>query len=395
MTNPASTYIGDPPSHAELSELKAIRHHLHQHPELGFKEVSTAAKVAELLELWGYTVTREVGCTGIVGTLRKGTSQRAIMLRADMDALPMQENTGLPYESVNAGTMHACGHDGHTAMLLGGAREIAQKGQFDGTVHVLFQPAEEVGVNSGAQRMIADGLFDRFPCDAIFGIHNHPGIPVGTFGVRPGPFMASSDAFFVTVRGKGAHAARPNQSIDPVLTGCSMVVALQSIVSRNVAPTESAVLTVGAFHAGSAPNIIPETSEFKISVRTFSEDVRNLMVQRVITVLESQAACYGAEVEIIHRPGYPVLINSQCESELVLDVAAETMGADHIIQDFPQVTGSEDFAFYLKERPGCFIRLGNGTESAPLHNNKYDFNDENLWVGALFWTNLVRRFLPT
>lgn len=378
---------------SDLSELRDIRHRLHRHPELGYKEAVTSALVAELLESWGYEVTRGVGTNGVVGTLRQGTSKRAIMLRADMDALPIKEATGLPYESVNVGTMHACGHDGHTAMLLGGARSIAQTRRFDGTVHVIFQPAEEVGIDSGAQRMIADGLFERFPCDAIFGIHNHPGIPCGTFGMRVGPSMASADASFVTVRGRGSHAARPHQSIDPVVTSCSMVMALQTIVSRNVSPTETAVLSVGSIHAGNAPNVIPETCEFKISVRTFSSAVRKQMIERVQRVLNAQAESYGATVHIEHRPGYPVVVNSAEETAFAQEVAVELFGADAVVRDFPQITGSEDFAYYLERRPGCFMRMGNGVDSAALHNEKYDFNDENLASGTAFWTRLVERFL--
>lgn len=374
-------------------QLPAIRHHIHQHPELGYQEFATSDYVAGLLTEWGYTVTRGVGGTGLVATLRQGGGARSIMVRADMDALPIQEITGLPYASVHAGKMHACGHDGHTTMLLGAARELARTRRFDGTVHLIFQPAEEVGIDSGAARMIADGLFERFPCDAIFGIHNHPGVATGTFGFRAGPLMASSDSVRVTVRGRGSHAARPQHAIDPIVTASSMVMALQTIVARNIAPTDTAVITVGTFHAGTAANVIPETASFELSVRAFQEAVRNQLEARIRALLQAQAESYGASVEIDYHRGYPVVVNSEAETLLAADVATELFGADKVILPFPQVTGSEDFAFYLQHRPGCFIRLGNGTDGAMLHNGQYDFNDANLAIGATFWTRLVERFL--
>ncbi len=375
------------------AHLPAMRHRIHQHPELGYQEFETSEYVAGLLTQWGYEVTRGVGATGLVATLRQGGGMRSIMVRADMDALPIQEVTGLPYASVHDGKMHACGHDGHTTMLLGAARELARTRRFSGTVHLIFQPAEEVGIDSGAARMIADGLFERFPCDAIFGIHNHPGVATGTFGFRAGPLMASSDSVRVTVRGRGSHAARPQHAIDPIVAASSMVMALQTIVARNIAPTDIAVVTVGTFHAGTAANVIPETARFEMSVRAFHEEVRTLLEARIRALLQAQAQSYGATVEIDYRRGYPVVVNSEAETLLAADVATELFGADKVILPFPQVTGSEDFAFYLQRRPGCFIRLGNGTDGAMLHNGQYDFNDQNLAIGAAFWTRLVERFL--
>jgi len=386
--------IGAAPLSNDTAErLPAIRHHIHQHPELGYQEFDTADYVAGLLTDWGYRVTRGVGATGLVASLQHGSGGRSIMVRADMDALPIQEVTGLPYASVHAGKMHACGHDGHTTMLLGAARELAHTRRFDGTVHLIFQPAEEVGINSGAARMIADGLFERFPCDAIFGIHNHPGVATGTFGFRAGPMMASSDSVRVTVRGRGSHAARPQHAIDPIVTASSMVMALQTIVARNIAPTDTAVITVGTFHAGTAVNVIPETASFELSVRAFQEDVRNQLETRIRGLLHAQAESFGASVEIEYHRGYPVVVNSEAETAFAADIATELFGADKVILPFPQVTGSEDFAYYLQHKPGSFIRLGNGTDGAMLHNGQYDFNDRNLALGAAFWTRLVERFL--
>lgn len=376
-------------------QLAGIRQHIHAHPELGYEEFETSDYVASLLQEWGYALTRGIGGTGLVATLKCGTGSRSIMIRADMDALPIHETTGLPYQSRHAGKMHACGHDGHTAMVLGAAQALAQTRRFDGTVHLVFQPAEEVGVDSGAARMIADGLFDRFPCDAIFGIHNHPGVASGTFGFRPGALMAAGDLVRVTVHGRGGHAARPHQSIDPIVVISSMIMALQTIVARNVPPTETAVVTVGTLHAGHVANVIPNTATMELSVRSFDEKIRTLLETRIRELLEAQAASYGASVEVDYQRGYPVVVNSPDETALACAVAEELVGAENVISPFPQITGSEDFAFYLQHRPGCFIRLGNGTDNALLHNSAYDFNDANLAIGAAFWTRLAERFLNT
>ncbi|WP_322060368.1 M20 aminoacylase family protein [Paraburkholderia sp. J63] len=374
-------------------QLDEIRHHIHQHPELSYEEANTADFVARKLEAWGYDVTRNVGGHGVVGSLKVGTSTRTVGVRADMDALPIQEQTGLDYASIHDGKMHACGHDGHTTVLLGAAQQLAKTRNFDGTVHLIFQPAEEAGSDSGAVRMIADGLFERFPCEAIFGLHNHPGVAAGTFGFRSGALMAACDTVKVRITGRGGHAARPHLAVDPVLVGSSIVMALQSVVSRNVDPNEAAVVTVGAFRSGFAPNVIPEDAVLEMSVRSFSPAVRETLEARIRALVEAQAQSYGASAEIDYIRGYPVLVNSEAETEFARQVAEELVGPERIIAPFPPIAGSEDFAYYLQQRPGCFVRLGNGEGRPMLHNARYDFNDENLTIGAAFWTRLVERFL--
>jgi hippurate hydrolase len=373
--------------------LTQTRQHIHRHPELSFQEAGTAALVAEHLEGWGWKVTRNVGGHGVVGTLKAGTGSRSIALRADMDALPLTESTGRPWASAREGVMHACGHDGHTTMLLGAAQALAQTRDFDGTVHLVFQPAEESGPTSGAQRMIADGLFERFPCDAIFGLHNQPGLPVGTFGFGSGPFMSASDTATLTIHGKGGHAARPHQTVDPILIAGSLVMALQSVVSRNIDPRQTAIVTIGALHAGtSAYNIIPDSAMLGLSIRSFDPEVRDTLERRIRELVTAHASGYGGTVDIQYERGYPVVVNSAPETEFARQVAEELVGAERVIAPFPPVTGSEDFAYYLEKKPGCFLRLGNG-DSAMLHNPRYDFNDEVLTTGAEYWTRLVQRWL--
>ena len=374
-------------------ELTEIRRHLHAHPELSYQEAATSALVAARLAEWGYEVATGIGGHGVVGTLRVGNGTRSIGIRADMDALPIHEQTGLPYASRHEGTMHACGHDGHTTTLLGAAQHLALTRRFNGTVHLIFQPAEEAGSNSGAQQMIADGLFTRFPCDAIFGLHNHPGVPTGTFGFRSGPFMAACDTVHITIHGKSGHAARPHLSVDPVVVASALVLALQTVVSRNVDPTQTAVVTVGSLHAGDAPNVIPEDAKLGVSVRSFSPEIRQLLEARIRQLVQSHAEAYGARASVDYIRGYPVLINSERETELAREVAEELVGTEHVIAPFPMIAGSEDFAFYLQERPGCFLRIGNGANAPMLHNAHYDYADENLVVGAAFWTRLAERFL--
>lgn len=376
-------------------QLADIRHHIHQHPELSYEEVDTARYVAEKLEGWGYRVTRNVGGHGVVASLTAGTSGRTVGVRADMDALPIHEQTGLAYASVHDGKMHACGHDGHTTVLLGAAQQLAKTRNFDGTVNLIFQPAEEAGSNSGAEQMIADGLFERFPCQAIFGLHNHPGVATGTFGFRAGPLMAACDTVKVKIHGRGGHAARPHLAVDPVMIGSSLVTALQTVVARNIDPTEAAVVTVGTFHAGFAPNVIPESATMEMSVRSFSAAVRAKLEERIRALVTTHVEGYGGTAEIEYIRGYPVLVNSEAETEFARSVAEELVGNEHIISPFPPIAGSEDFAYYLQKVPGCFIRLGNGVgEGRPmLHNAKCDFNDDNLTIGAAFWTRLVERFL--
>jgi hippurate hydrolase len=373
--------------------LRTTRRHLHQHPELSFQEARTAELVAGNLKEWGWEVATGVGGHGVVGTLRNGQGARAIALRADMDALPITELTGKPWASTVSGAMHACGHDGHTTMLLGAAQHLAATRNFSGTVHVVFQPAEEAGKDSGAQRMIEDGLFERFPCDAIFGIHNHPGVAAGTFGFGTGAFMSASDTAKITVRGRGGHAARPHLSVDPILIAGSLIMALQSVVSRNIDPTQTAIVTIGSVHAGKAANVIPESATLELSIRSFDADVRERLEQRIRALVTAQVESYGGEVTIEYDRGYPVLVNTSAETEFARDVAQELVGAERVIAPFPPVTGSEDFAYFLQRKPGCFLRLGNG-EGAMVHNAHYDFNDEILTLGAAYWTRLVERYLP-
>lgn len=373
--------------------LRETRRHIHSHPELSYQEQSTSELVARLLEGWGWEVVRSIGGHGVVASLHAGTGTRSIALRADMDALPIQEQTGQPHASTVSGVMHACGHDGHTAMLLGAAQRLAETRNFSGTVRLVFQPAEESGKDSGAERMIADGLFERFPCDAIFGIHNHPGMPAGTFLFGSGPFMAACDTAKITIRGRGGHAARPHQAIDPVLVAGSLVMALQSIVARNVDPMQPAVVTIGLLQAGTVANVIPDSARLELSIRSFDPAVRDRLEQRIRALVTSHAEGYGAEAAIEYERGYPVLVNSEAETAFARQVAAELVGAERVVAPFPPVTGSEDFAYFLQQKPGCFLRLGNGEASAMLHNAKYDFNDDNLTTGAAFWVRLVERWL--
>ena len=373
--------------------LTETRRHLHRHPELSFQEAATAELVAGRLQEWGWDVTRGVGGHGVVGTLHVPGGSRSVALRADMDALPIRETTGRPWQSVHDGVMHACGHDGHTTMLLGAAQQLARTRNFRGTVHLVFQPAEEAGAGSGAQRMIADGLFERFPCDAIFGLHNTPGVPAGTFGFGHGTFMSASDTCRITVHGRGGHAARPHQTVDPVLIAGSLVVALQSVVARNIDPRQTAIVTIGALHAGSAANVIPDEATLALSIRSFEAGVRDLLEQRIRALVTAHVAGYGGQVTIDYERGYPVVVNTEAETAFARQVAEELVGPERVIAPFPPVTGSEDFAYYLEKKPGCFLRLGNGADSPMLHNPRYDFNDELLTVGAAYWTRLAERFL--
>ncbi len=374
------------------AELISIRHQLHQHPELSYQEKATAELVASLLTKWGYEVTRGIGGEGLVGTLRQGSGTASIGLRADMDALPIQEENTFAHRSQQAGVMHACGHDGHTTMLLGAARQLARTRQFNGTVHLVFQPAEEAGFDSGAQRMLRDGLFERFPCDAIYGLHNHPGLPVGKLGFRSGPFMAACDTVVITIRGTGGHAARPHLSVDPVVMAGSVIMALQTVVSRNIDPSQTAVVTIGVVQAGHVANVIPETARLELSVRSFDPTVRAQLRTRIEALVNQQVASYGGSVDINYIEGYPVVVNSDTETRFAADVARELFGEQNVIEPFDRIAGSEDFAYFLQARPGCFLRLGNGA-TPMVHNAKYDFNDESLLIGAAYWTRLVERYL--
>lgn len=373
--------------------LRETRREIHRNPELSFMEAATSELVASRLAGWGWEVTRNVGGYGVVGTLKVGDGTRSVAIRADMDALPIVEETGKPWASTVAGAMHACGHDGHTTMLLGAAQQIAKTRNFSGTVHLVFQPAEEAGKDSGAQMMIADGLFERFPCDAIFGVHNQPGMPTGTFLFGVGPFMSASDTVKIVIRGRGGHAARPHLSVDPVMMAASLIMSLQTVVSRNIDPTQTAIVTVGTVHAGTAVNIIPESATMELSVRSFSEAVRARIEQRITELVNAHVMGYGGSVEIEYQRGYPEVVNSVDETEFARQVAEELVGPERVVFPFGPVTGSEDFAYYLQHRPGCFLRLGNGENCPMLHNAKYDFEDGNLTVGAAYWTRLVERFL--
>ncbi|MER9594844.1 MULTISPECIES: M20 aminoacylase family protein [unclassified Mesorhizobium] len=375
----------------KAAELAAARQHLHAYPELSFQEHETAAFVAERLESWGYEVTRNVGGLGVVGRLRQGAG-RSIAIRADMDALPITEATNLPYASQASGKMHACGHDGHTTMLLGAAEYLARTRHFNGTVNLIFQPAEEAGKGSGAQAMIADGLFERFPCDAIFGLHNHPGAPAGSFLMRAGPLMAASDTVTIKITGRGGHASRPHLTVDPIVAAANIIMTLQTVVSRNVNPIETAVVTVGTIHGGTASNVIPEHAEITLSVRSFSAEIRDRLEQRICSIVALVAQAHGATAEIDYERGYPVVINSEGETSFATDVAVELVGQDKV-SVCPLIPGSEDFSYFLEHKPGCFLRLGNGEDSAILHSSKYDFNDGNLTVGAALWARLTERFL--
>lgn len=374
------------------AELTRMRRHFHANPELSFDERETANYVAGCLEAWGYEVTRNVGGHGVVARLTQGSGGRGIAIRADMDALPIVEETGLPYASAKPGIMHACGHDGHTTMLLGAAEYLARTRHFTGTVTLIFQPAEEAGKNSGAQAMIADGLFERFPFDAIFGLHNHPGAQAGSFLLRPGPLMAAGDTVTITITGRGGHASRPHLAVDPIVVAANLVMTLQTVVSRSISPTETAVVTVGSIHGGTVSNVIPERAEIKASVRSFSAEVRKTLEQRIRTIANAIAEAHGAMVDIDWEHGYPVVINTEAETAFATEVVTELVGEANV-SECPLIPGSEDFAYFLKHKPGCFLRLGNGEGSAFLHNPRYDFNDASLAAGAALWARLAERYL--
>jgi hippurate hydrolase len=382
---------------ARAGEFISLRHDIHRHPELAFEEHRTAALVADKLEGWGYAVERGVGGTGVVGTLVRGNGSKRLGLRADMDALPIDEATGLDYASANSGVMHACGHDGHTAMLLAAARHLAEQGAFDGTLHLIFQPAEEGG--GGALRMMADGLFDRFPCDAIFAMHNMPGIEQGRLVLREGAAMASSDYATVTLTGIGGHGAMPHRAADPIVAAASIVMALQTIVARNIDPLHAAVVTVGALHAGKANNVIPAAATLELSVRALDREVRATVERRLKSLVAAQADSFGVTAKIDWKPGYAVLVNTPTETAFARDVATELVGADQVTLQGPPLTGSEDFAFMLERVPGSYVLIGNGTGSGAgeggcmVHNPGYDFNDNNVAIGSAYWVLLTERFL--
>ncbi|MCV9906974.1 M20 family metallopeptidase [Brucella sp. HL-2] len=373
-----------------IDEFIALRRDIHTHPELAFKETRTSALVADYLKQWGYDVTTGVGGSGVVGTLKRGNSGKTIGIRADMDALPINEATGLDYASSNSGVMHACGHDGHTTVLLAAARYLAQSGRFSGTVHLIFQPAEEIG--AGARRMIEDGLFERFPCDAVYGLHNWPGVPAGKFGFVTGPAMASVDRARIRVNGRGGHGAEPHKSVDPVVVASSIVLALQTVVARNLDPLDMGVVTVASIHGGDALNVIPAHVDLGITIRSFSQTVREELRRRIEAVARSQAESFGAVADVNYQWGFPALINAKAETEFARQVALSTFPTGTVIEDFRPRTASEDFAFMLEQKPGTYFFVGNG-DSAGLHSPNYNFNDEILLPAALFWVRLTEASL--
>jgi hippurate hydrolase len=373
-----------------IDEAIALRHDFHQHPELSFNEHQTSAKVAAQLRDWGYEVTTDVGGNGVVGVLKKGDGLKTLGIRADIDALPIHEDSGLEFHSHAPGVMHACGHDGHTAILLTAARYLAEHGQFSGTLNLIFQPAEEVG--AGARKMIAEGLFDRFPCDAIYGLHNWPGQPAGKFGFVEGPAMASVDWAGIRFVGKGGHGAAPHETVDPIVTTAHFITALQSLVSRNVNPLDSAVITVGSIHGGEAANVIPDSVDIKLTVRTFRPEVRATLRQRIETLAQGVAQSFGATVEIEYKQGHPSVHNHVAETRAIRQVALDLFGPEGVIPDFAPRTASEDFAYFLDERPGSFIFVGTG-DGEPLHSPRYRFNDDVIAPAGALWARLAETWL--
>jgi hippurate hydrolase len=387
---------------AHQSELETIRRDIHAHPELCYEEQRTADVVAARLTAWGIPVVRGLGITGVVGIIKNGTSERAIGLRADMDALPMQELNTFEHASRHAGKMHACGHDGHTAMLLGAAHYLSQNRNFDGTVYLIFQPAEEGG--AGARRMIDDGLFERFTMDAVYGMHNWPGMAAGSFGVVAGPMMASSNEFRVVVKGKGGHAAQPHRGIDPVMVAVQIAQAWQTIISREKNPLDTAVLSITQIHAGSATNVIPDEAVMIGTVRTFTTEVLDLIQRRMGEMANGVAAAFNAGVDFSFKRNYPPLVNHPAQTAFAIDAMKAVVGEDKVDANVEPTMGAEDFAFMLQAKPGCYVFLGNGDGAhrlgghglgpCQLHNGSYDFNDELLPIGASYWVRLVEMGLP-
>ncbi|WP_331376085.1 M20 aminoacylase family protein [Sinorhizobium chiapasense] len=375
---------------AYIGEMIELRHDLHRNPELAFQEVRTSGIVATLLASWGYEVATGIAGTGVVATLQRGDGTRRIGIRADMDALPIDEKTNLSYASQEPGLMHACGHDGHTAILLTAARYLAESGRFSGTLRLIFQPAEEIG--AGARKMLSDGLFERFPVDAVFGLHNWPGLAIGRFGFVAGPAMASVDQAIIHIKGRGGHGAEPHNAVDPVVAAASFITALQSVVSRNVDPRDMAVITVGSIHGGSASNVIPETVEIKLTVRSYSEAVRQQLKTRIAALARAQAESFGACADVDYRLGFPAVVNHEEETAFARRVAVDTFGEGWIEQEFKPRTASEDFAFFLARQPGSYLFVGNG-ESAALHSPHYNFDDGIIAPAARYWVRLAETFL--
>jgi amidohydrolase len=379
---------------AMQDEIGKWRRDFHENPEILYEVHRTASVVADGLRAFGCDeVVPGIGKTGVVGVIRgrKATSGKVIGMRADMDALPMTESTGLPYASKTPGRMHACGHDGHTAMLLGAAKYLCETRNFDGTAVVIFQPAEEGG--AGGKAMVDDGMMDRWNIQEVYGMHNMPGIPIGEFGIRPGPLLAAADTIHIEVTGKGGHAARPHQCIDTVLVAAHIVTGLHSVVSRNVDPLESAVISICMLHAGEAENVIPETAALKGTARTLIPQVRDLVERRTVEVAEATAKLHGATAKTTYMRGYPVTNNHARQAEFAAGVAAQVTAVDKVDKSIAPLMGAEDFAYMLEARPGAFILIGNG-DTAGVHNPKYDFNDAAIPVGVSYWARLVETAMP-
>ncbi|MEY2731193.1 MAG: hypothetical protein RL584_2319 [Pseudomonadota bacterium] len=385
---------------ADVPAITAIRRDIHAHPELCFQEERTAEVVAQALQSWGIEVHRGLGTTGVVGTIRHGNSPRSIGLRADMDALPMTEHNRFPHASVHPGKMHACGHDGHTAMLLAAAKHLSQHRNFDGTVHFVFQPAEEGG--GGAREMIKDGLFEKFPVQAMFGMHNWPGMKAGQFAVCDGPMMASSNEFHIKIIGKGSHAALPHNGIDPVPVACQMVQAFQTIITRNKRPIDAAVISVTMIHAGEATNVVPDHAVVQGTVRTFTIEMLDMIERRMQEISQHTAAAFGATVEFQFKRNYPPTINHKAEVAVLREVMKDVVGEENTLV-FEPTMGAEDFSYFLQEVPGAYFMIGNGDGNhrtaghglgpCTLHNPNYDFNDELIGPGGSLWVRLVERWL--
>lgn len=385
---------------ADAAAIAAVRRDIHAHPELCFEEQRTSDVIAKQLTDWGIPIHRGLGTTGVVAILQSGTSDRAVGLRADIDALPMTEKNTFAHASKHPGKMHACGHDGHTAMLLAAAKHLAKNRNYDGTVYLIFQPAEEGG--GGAREMIKDGLFEKFPMEAVFGAHNWPGMAAGQFAVKNGPCFASSNEFKIVIRGKGAHGAMPHNGIDPVPVACSMVQAFQTIITRNKRPIDAGVISVTMIHAGEATNVVPDSCEIQGTVRTFTLEVLDLIEKRMQEVAEHTCAAFGAQCEFEFVRNYPPTINHPAESEFVRQQLGELVGAANV-HEFEPTMGAEDFSYYLLEKPGCYFLIGNGDGShregghgmgpCMLHNPSYDFNDELIPLGATMWVRMAEAWL--
>jgi amidohydrolase len=385
---------------ADAASIATLRRDIHAHPELCFEEKRTSDLIAKALTDWGIPIHRGMGTTGVVGIVKNGSSSRAVGLRADIDALPMTEHNKFDHASKHAGKMHACGHDGHTAMLLGAAKHFAKQRDFDGTVYLIFQPAEEGG--GGAREMIKDGLFEKFPMEAIFGAHNWPGMKVGQFGVKSGPCFASSNEFRITIHGKGSHAALPHNGIDPVPIACQMVQGFQTIITRNKRPIDAGVISVTMIHAGEATNVVPDSCVLEGTVRTFTLEVLDMIERRMQEVAEHTCAAFGAQCEFVFERNYPPTINHDAETAFFRKVAADVAGKDNVLE-FEPTMGAEDFSYFLQAKPGCYFLIGNGDGAhrtlghgegpCMLHNPSYDFNDDLIPLGATLWVRLAQAWL--